>query len=114
MFNNEVEDILANVDADRGQRCGCHGLLLRMLRGSVCRLSRWAKQLVPPISGHGAMSDLSPLSGAKRKLHFGAVRAAFDPEADFAAQRNRNGARDLRGNQLGQAHVSKALGFQVA
>src|SRR6266446_1750605 len=28
--------------------------------------------------GHGAMSDLSPLSGVKRKLDFGAVRAAFD------------------------------------
>jgi hypothetical protein len=26
------------------------------------------------------MSDLSPLSGVKRKLDFGAVRAAFDPE----------------------------------
>ena len=33
--------------------------------------------------GHGAMSDLSPLSGAKRKLDFGAVRAAFDPNATF-------------------------------
>ena len=30
--------------------------------------------------GHGAMSELSPLSAAKRKLDFGAVRAAFDPE----------------------------------
>src|SRR5258706_7649320 len=29
--------------------------------------------------GHGVMSELSPLSGAKRKLDFGAVRAAFDP-----------------------------------
>ncbi len=26
------------------------------------------------------MSDLSPLSGVKRKLDFGAVRAAFDPQ----------------------------------
>src|SRR5436305_1573084 len=26
------------------------------------------------------MSDLSPLSGVKRKLQFGAVRAAFDPK----------------------------------
>jgi hypothetical protein len=33
--------------------------------------------------GHGAMSDLSPLSGVKRKLDFGAVRAAFDPERTF-------------------------------
>src|SRR5258708_9618461 len=33
--------------------------------------------------GHGAMSDLSPLSGVKRKLDFGAVRAAFDPRTDI-------------------------------
>ena len=30
--------------------------------------------------GRAAMSALSPLSGAKRKLDFGAVRAAFDPK----------------------------------
>jgi len=30
--------------------------------------------------GHGAMSELSPLSGVKQKLDFGAVRAAFDPQ----------------------------------
>jgi hypothetical protein len=30
--------------------------------------------------GHGAMSDLSPLSGVKRKSDFGAVRSEFDPE----------------------------------
>jgi hypothetical protein len=29
--------------------------------------------------GHGAMSDLSPLSGVERKLDFGAVRSVFDP-----------------------------------
>jgi hypothetical protein len=29
--------------------------------------------------GHGAMSELSPLSGGKRKSDFGAVRSAFDP-----------------------------------
>jgi len=29
------------------------------------------------------MSDLSPLSGVKRKLDFGAVRAAFDPTETF-------------------------------
>ena len=28
--------------------------------------------------GHGAMSELSPLSGVKRKLDFGVGRAAFD------------------------------------
>ena len=31
------------------------------------------------------MSDLSPLSGVKRKLDFGAVRAAFDPTETLAA-----------------------------
>jgi hypothetical protein len=30
--------------------------------------------------GHGAMSELSLLSGVKRKLDFGALRSAFDPE----------------------------------
>jgi len=35
------------------------------------------------VFGHGAMSDLSPLSGVKRKLDFGAVRAAFDPTRTF-------------------------------
>ena len=29
--------------------------------------------------GRAAMSDLSPVSGSKRKLGFWAVRAAFDP-----------------------------------
>jgi hypothetical protein len=33
--------------------------------------------------GHDPMSDLSPLSGVKRKLDFGAVRAAFDPKETF-------------------------------
>lgn len=28
---DDMEDFLADVDADRGQRCGGHGLLLRML-----------------------------------------------------------------------------------
>src|ERR1022692_2930578 len=30
-------------------------------------------------NGHGAMSDLSPLSGVKRKSNLGPVRSAFDP-----------------------------------
>jgi len=30
------------------------------------------------------MSDLSPLSGVKRKLDFGAVRTGFDPTATSA------------------------------
>jgi hypothetical protein len=32
--------------------------------------------------GHGAMSELSPLSGAKRKSHFGAVRSG-NPKRPF-------------------------------
>src|SRR6266566_836930 len=43
----------------------------RQLR-SLNDVAYWA------LFGHGAMSDLSPLSGVKRKLDFGAVRAAFD------------------------------------
>src|SRR6266404_723508 len=38
-----------------------------------------APHLDSTLFGHGAMSDLSPLSGVKRKLDFGAVRSAFDP-----------------------------------
>src|SRR5260370_18154914 len=33
------------------------------------------------------MSDMSPLSGVKRKPDFGAVRAAFDPLRTWAPQR---------------------------
>jgi hypothetical protein len=49
--------------------------------------------------GHRAMSELSPLSGVKRKWDFGAVRAAFDPgrvETFFVPQnRTQPGAIDL-------------------
>jgi hypothetical protein len=34
--------------------------------------------------GHAAMSDLSPLSGVKRKLYLGAARSAYDPKATSA------------------------------
>jgi hypothetical protein len=37
--------------------------------------------------GLGPMSELSPLSGAKRKLDFGAVRAGFDPNRTSASRR---------------------------
>jgi hypothetical protein len=33
--------------------------------------------------GHGAMSDLSPLSGVKRELDFGAVRSVDDPKLTY-------------------------------
>ena len=37
----------------------------------------------PSTHGHGPMSDLSPLSGVKRKSNFGAVRSVDDPGADI-------------------------------
>jgi hypothetical protein len=36
---DDVEDFLADVNADRGQECSGHELFLRMLQGSLCRLS---------------------------------------------------------------------------
>ena len=50
---DEVEDFLADIDADRGKRwCGgVHGLLLRLMRSSLGRPLR-GKQPVHPISGH--------------------------------------------------------------
>jgi hypothetical protein len=36
-------------------------------------------RLLVALFGHGAMSELSPLSGVKLKSDFGAVTAAFDP-----------------------------------
>src|SRR5258705_4517172 len=38
------------------------------------------------VFGHGTMSELSPLSGVKRKLDFGAVRAAFDPQPTLESE----------------------------
>src|SRR5437899_7574711 len=38
---------------------------------------------------YAVMSELSPLSGVKRKLDFGAVRAAFDPTRTLAAPTDR-------------------------
>ena len=52
---DEVEDVLADVDADRGKRWrrGIHELLLLFIAGhSLCRLTRRGKQPVHPISGH--------------------------------------------------------------
>jgi hypothetical protein len=36
-------------------------------------------------TGHGPMSDLSPLSGEERKSNFGAVRSVNDPSSCAAA-----------------------------
>ena len=41
--------------------------------GQTSHFRLWAQ------SGHGTMSDLSPLSGEERKSHFGAVRSVDDP-----------------------------------
>src|SRR5258707_8064686 len=46
----------------------------------VCDRVRYEFSKLAPLR-HGAMSELSPLSGVRRKSHFGAVRAAFDPNA---------------------------------
>jgi hypothetical protein len=44
----------------------------------VGRFSTFAT--ISALAGHGSMSDLSPLSEAKRKSDFGAVRSVFDPQ----------------------------------
>ena len=38
-------------------------------------------------NGHGAMSELSLLSGEERKSTFGAVRSVDDPATDIASLR---------------------------
>jgi hypothetical protein len=40
--------------------------------------------------GHEAMSDLSPLSGANRKLDFGADRSVDDPEPTWSGSKSRS------------------------
>jgi hypothetical protein len=47
-----VEDFLPDVDADRGQRLcgGVHGMFLRMLRGSLSRLSRGGSSRSIPLA----------------------------------------------------------------
>jgi hypothetical protein len=54
------------------------------------------------------MSDLSPLSGVKRKSDFGAVRAAFDPNRTNYDQRV--GLKLLQLELLG----AKARGLAIA
>ena len=46
---------------------------------AICRALR-----LLALFGHGAMSDMSQLSGVKRKLDFGVVRSAFDPNETWA------------------------------
>ena len=51
---HDVEDFLADVDADRGQGwcVGIHGMLLRVLRVVLPDYPRGGKQPVHPINGH--------------------------------------------------------------
>ena len=46
--------------------------------------------------GHGEMSDLSPLSGVKRKSNFGAVRSVDDPGRTSVICENLMALLDLR------------------
>jgi hypothetical protein len=43
-----------------------------------------AYPLLLALFGHAAMSDLSLLSGVKRKSHFRAAKTGFDPTATLA------------------------------
>jgi hypothetical protein len=68
--------------------------------------------------GHGAISELSPLSGVKLKSDFGAVRAAFDqPFSDFAGQRFTTPARSANskwGSFLNEPDLRLCRAFAVA
>jgi len=62
------------------------------------------------------MSDLSPLSGVKRKLDFGAVRSAFDPKETLAfcvlgwTAKNKKGPRaDQKQKYLVQEHLNELI-----
>jgi hypothetical protein len=52
----------------------------------VARRSALPRERFSPLAlfGHGAMSELSPLSRVERKLDFGTARAAFDPDLTLA------------------------------
>src|SRR5712672_3646716 len=48
---------------------------------AACRSALPRERFSPlALFGHGPMSDLSPLSGVKRKSNFGAVRSVDDPQ----------------------------------
>ena len=53
-------------------------LIYKIAGGLSCRTDN-----VCSWHGHGTMSVLSPRSPVKRKLDFGAVRSAFDPQQSF-------------------------------
>jgi hypothetical protein len=54
--------------------------------------------------GHGAMSDLSPLSGEERKSNFGAAKSVDDPSPTSAR---------LLGLRLGQPHWLNANAYAL-
>ena len=55
------------------------------------------------------MSDLSPLSGAERKLDFGAVRSAFDPEDISSLDRRPTITRCLPPDRRSQCEAQTQL-----
>ena len=48
-------------------------------------------------TGHGPMSDLSPLSVEERKSNFGAARSVEDPERAFAIRARISNSQPVRG-----------------
>jgi hypothetical protein len=77
--------------ADNEERFAGVAALVKRCVSALATASRWTRNYDFPKShgetpfpilapnGHAVMSDLSPLSAAKRKLGFGPVRAALDP-----------------------------------
>jgi hypothetical protein len=60
-------------------------------------------------NGHGGMSDLSPLSGVKRKSDLGADTSGFDPNETWA--HGRRGAPRCR---AGLEHLTPSAQLTVA
>jgi hypothetical protein len=81
----DVRDHVVSHKSDQGASYGRYTVLQwrSRLKISFCeifgvvRFSTFAT--LSAQTGRGAMSDLSPLSGVKRKLDFGAVRSVDDP-----------------------------------
>jgi hypothetical protein len=58
---------------------GMSGVTIMGDDGRVYTTAEFARTFdVMALCGRGPMSELSPLSGVKRKSHFGTVRSAFD------------------------------------
>jgi hypothetical protein len=62
-----------------GIRAGSAYGLAQALQRTLSKMLRCMSPLLA-LFGHGAMSNLSPLSAVKRKLDFEAVRSVDDPE----------------------------------